>query len=592
MLPAIANLFNRARPWVAQRCIAIDLGSHHVKVIMAERMLGRTQIVHQEIIDLPGEGLLSAGEINQHLQEVMARLGNYPVALVIPQHAAISQIIDLPTSEEKDVQALIAQETLSLTGLSDSSIIYDYYRLQPYGKYRNPIWVTIARERAVHEQINRFAGTDVEICEITTTANALIMSYLAHQPATGRMVLADLGATSTTVAILDQGQCVFATSFPIGGESFTEAVASLRKCSFEEAELFKRTQDLLGEDSELPEFSEVVDIWLKSLEKAIHEWHEDHVDRNATASSVPAILTGGGAAQPGLMRYLAQKSVYTIQPWPRGIAEPDNLPMSRFAVAYGAVLKTFNPAIRSASVLPQNLRTIRRRQQFLVRLSLVSLGLLALLSLLLVGGISHKLWLILRKETLVAEAELALKKAQAIDVFNQQRDQEFAHILPVLERQQNTVQVLRTLQILQTIREPKDLWFVLLADQTSYFAGTTTPPGMETPKTNAVDKSSATNGPPAAPAHGFIVELCIPDKGGEKLKPLNDLVADLKKQPLFRRVDTLPPNQRTNLVDPKAVLPDRYFCLAIELAETGFRRSITPVKKGAPSPPAAAALPP
>ena len=69
-------------------------------------------------------------------------------------------------------------------------------------------------------------------------------------------------------------------------------------------------------------------------------------------------------------------------------------------------------------------------------------------------------------------------------------------------------------------------------------------------------------------------------------------MADLKKQPLFRRVDTLPPNQRTNLVDPKAVLPDRYFCLAIELAESGFRRSVTPAKKAAPATPAAVALPP
>jgi hypothetical protein len=108
---------------------------------------------------------------------------------------------------------------------------------------------------------------------------------------------------------------------------------------------------------------------------------------------------------------------------------------------------------------------------------------------------------------------------------------------------------------------------VLLADQQSYFRG-------------SAAASSSTNLPAdtnlflqvtnvlAKP--GFIAELCFPaDSDKDKaLKTLSDLVAELKKEPLFSNVDSLAANQRKNLVDPKVLVPDRHFSLFIEVKES------------------------
>ena len=582
------NLPERLRPLAAQRCIAIDLGSSHIKVLLAEESLGQIRLLQHQLIDLTEEGLISAEEINRHLQGVIKELGSFPIALVIPQHLAISQVIDLPPAAGRDIQQLIEEETISLSGLSDSAIIYDYYRLAPFGKFHNPIWVTIGREQEIREQIGRFAATGASFCGITTTANALISAFLALGPPTQRIVLADLGATSTTMAIIDHGQGVYATSFPIGGESFTEAVANHKKCTFEEAEVLKRSQDLFSPaHSPLPEYGEVADAWLKNVEKILQEWFEDNADWSRSIEPFRILLSGGGSLQPGLIAYLQRKSVYEFQPWPETPGPAAELPMARYAIAWGALHQAFNPSVRSCSLLPIELRVVKQRQTQLLRVNLASLVMLGLIGLMLVVGSCHKLWLIFEKHRLIDRAEAALNKAQAIDILNQRREVELANLQPVLERQKNMADLMQVMQILQQVREQKDLWFVLLADAKSYFAGTTMLP-VETLRSNSLGSILVTN--PPAVSNGFVVELCIPDKGGEKLKPLNDLVAELKKQTLFRKVDTLPPNQRTNLVDPKLLLADRNYSVELELAESSFARR-APVPKKKLEPPAVPTAP-
>ena len=74
------------------------------------------------------------------------------------------------------------------------------------------------------------------------------------------------------------------------------------------------------------------------------------------------------------------------------------------------------------------------------------------------------------------------------------------------------------------------------------------------------------NLPPVKP--GFIAELCLPDGDNEALRrTLSQLVADLKQEPIFGKVDSLSVDRRRNLVDPKILLADRNFALQIELAD-------------------------
>jgi hypothetical protein len=228
-------------------------------------------------------------------------------------------------------------------------------------------------------------------------------------------------------------------------------------------------------------------------------------------------------------------------------------------------------------------------------------------ALLLLGGIWQKASLLVEKRGLIRRAEQTLQEARSIAALAAGRDTLFQFLLPILQRQRQTVAALESLQALYTARAGKPFWFVLLADRQSYTDGGTVPGPAAPPSVNSTNL--LTPPPPAAP--GFVAELCIPADSEAALLTLSELVAALKNRPLFSRVDSLPASQRRNLVDPAVLIPDRHFALALELSEpswarlesasrvdnsraatNGFRRFVPPRRDGGMARPAPSEPPP
>jgi hypothetical protein len=84
--------------------------------------------------------------------------------------------------------------------------------------------------------------------------------------------------------------------------------------------------------------------------------------------------------------------------------------------------------------------------------------------------------------------------------------------------------------------------------------------------------ATVTNLAPAKP--GCIAELCVPEDADTARTILSQLVNELKQQPLFSKVDLLSDDLRRGLADPRVVLPDRHFVLALDFAATDFQQPI------------------
>ncbi len=568
---------------MAQRVIAIDLGGSRIKIVFAEVRWGKLRFLQQRIIDLQAEGLLSPEEANRHIREVVDELGNYPLALAIPQHYSQSHLVELPEVGEKDIRDLVARETINLSGLSESAIVYDFHRLAPWDKHRNPFWVTIARENDVLDQLNRLASLEQArtYVEVTSAANALVAGALASIPTVGWVALLDLGATSTIVAIVKDGQSVFVAAVPIGGESFTNAIATAKKCTFEEAETLKRTQNLLTGPLTEPSFQSVVDVWQRDLEKMLRDWLEDNYDSNS-GQEINFILSGGGSQQPGLLEYLNNRSAFDYHPWPAVESTEGAERGGEFAIARGLACQALTNSLLSCSLLPEGHKVVKKQQRILMRCNWAALCALLVLLVLFLVGMAYKTVLGHYKHDVLDNADQALKKAVVIESMIQQKEADYARSIPVLECQKRTVDLLRSLLIMQQLRERRDISFVLFADSASYFAGGVAP----APVTNTVIPgltsvtAPATNTNVVSLPGDIVVEVTIPDASGDKLKELSTLVSELKKERLYRNVDVLASNQRmTNFIDPKRITPDKYYSLSIVLAE---REVSKPILKAPP----------
>jgi hypothetical protein len=198
--------------------------------------------------------------------------------------------------------------------------------------------------------------------------------------------------------------------------------------------------------------------------------------------------------------------------------------------------------------------------------------------LLLAFGTWQKYRLLTRKQRLLEASQAALNKLTRSETLSELGLGQYETVRPVLQRQTETMDTLRALTALQQARSNQNFWFVLFADQESYF---TLPP---VPTTNAPAAAATTlqstvrdvtNNPTYK--YGFIAELCVPLEPEPMRRALSTLVADLKRSGGFKNVDALPADLRRTMVDPKLLLPDRSAALDLEMAVNEFR---APVRTG------------
>jgi Tfp pilus assembly PilM family ATPase len=593
--------FSRVRAPVGQ-VLAVDAGSRRIKMLLASNDFGRLGIVKEEAIDLSEEGLVSAGEIKAHLQAVLDQWGRPPLALVLPQHLSISQVVDLPLAPESEVGKLIEDETIKLSGVSNSRIVYDFVRTETLAANRQQFWVTLCQEGDIGERIQRLGVENEDLCEITTTANALIAAFRAASPLTSRAVLVHAGAQTTVVVILLAGQGAFATSFQMGGDFFTRALAREWGCPEEKAERLKRGDDLLNGPKTDPELVTVVDGWVAELKRQLNDWFDHNPAGVSDASSFEMIASGGVFDQPGLMEYVKRKAGLVFRAWPKATQPDTATPAKGFEVAFGTALQALGHSAQPVSLLPENYRVAWQKRLWQERLEFASFALVAICALLLALGTWEKLSLISRKTALREKVKAGQQDVYANDSLTGDLTTEYESLRPVFAAQQTTLDVLKTLSLLPQSRSNRSLWYVLVADQQTYFSAYPPLLGTNNVQTNLVASMAerlsrlfasspftfnSTNSSPAKP--GLIAELCVPEQPEAARVALSQIVKELKQQKLFSKVDLLSDDLRRNLADPKVTIPERDFVLSLDFADTDFQQPLR--KKSVRNSPRATARP-
>jgi Tfp pilus assembly PilM family ATPase len=580
--------FDRMRTPV-RRVLAIDGGSRRFKLLLAETDFGRFRLLKQELIDLQAEGLVSSEEIKTHLQASLEAWGQPALALTLPQHLSISQVIDLPIAPEAEVEKLIADESVKLGGVSESRIVYDFVQIETQVANRQQFWVTLCQEGDIRERIQKLGVEKEEICEVTTTANALIAAYRAIAPLSRRAILVHLGAQTTVVVILLAGQGAFATSFHMGGDFLTRALARLHNCSEEKAETLKRERNFLAGSQASTEFVGVVEGWIAELKRQLNEWFQANPSLVPEVPTFQLVASGGGFDMPGLLEHLRTSANLLFQPWPRESEAGALQPGKGFEVAFGTALQALGYSPQPVSLLPEDYRLAWRKRVARKRLELASAVLIVVCALALGIGTWHKLSLISAKKTLLEKVRAGQRAFDENESLTEDLVSEYENLRPLCAAQQNTIDSLKTLALLEQSRSNRSFWFVLVADQQSYF---TMPPALlstnRPAKTNLIGAaleaaraaplglrpfpSTLTNTSPARP--GLIAELCVPGDAETARQGLVELVNNLKQQLLFSKVDLLSDDLRRSLSDPKVTVPDRYFVLALDFAQTDFQQPI------------------
>ena len=221
-----------------RRVLALDGGKRRFKLLLAESDFGRLRILKQELIDLPAGGP-GFGRGDQDAPAGSWRDGaTRPWRWSCPQHLSISQVVDLPSAPESEVEKLIAEETIKLSGVSESRIVYDFVRTGTPERNRQQFWVTLCQEGEIRERIVRLGIEREELCEVTTTANALIAAYRASRSRTPAPSWSTWAPRPRWSSSFWRGRALLPPSFQMGGDFFTRSLARPK-------EFFGRTAERL-----------------------------------------------------------------------------------------------------------------------------------------------------------------------------------------------------------------------------------------------------------------------------------------------------------------------------------------------------------
>lgn len=567
--------FRRMQPPL-RRVLAVDAGSRRVKLMLAQSDFGHVRVVKEHEIDLRAEGLVSPEETQDYLQEYLDKWGRPALALVLPQHLTISQVMDLPNSPEAEVEKVIRDETVKLGGVSQSRIIYDFVRLGSPGEATQRFWVTLCQEADIHERIARLGFQDEDLCEVTTTATALVTAYSHLVPETGRAILIHVGAQTTVVVILLGGLGAYASSFQMGGDFFTRALARVQQWSEEEAEARKEQQDFLRGPAAMPEFVAVVEGWVGELKRQLNDWFDANPRFATEAASFKLVVGGGGARQTGLLEYLRTEAGLQVEAWPTAPGGGGPQPSPGFEVAFGTVLQALGHSRQPVSLLPEKYREAWNKRLGRQRIEFASLVLLLMTALLLACGIWLQRGVADTKAELLAKVRQGQQAVNANVALEAELVSDYENLRPLLAARQFTLDSLQTLALLQQARSNRSYWYVLLADQQSYFtlpAVVSTNKPARTNVTANLPERGAGSGPGEVPMAklGYIAELTVPESPDTARALLSQLVSELNRGDLFSRVDLLSEDLRRDLVEPKVVLPETHFAVALEFAATNFQ---------------------
>lgn len=345
---------------MAQKFVGVDLGSHHVKVVVVSSGLRGVQVTDafsepvgavpedDPEVDPLGVVLATALGVLKH-----RRLAMLPVGVVLPPALCSYRVLSFPFSDERRIAQAVAFEAEGQFPVPVHELQHGHVMV-PSPQGGRALVVAARRDKVepITDVLKR-AGIDVKV----VTSGAVAMAQVAARPAASPIppelserglepvsLVVDLGHGSTQlVALSPKGPRAIRTSRR-GGQHITGAIAKAYGLSPAEAEAAKHRDAFLphhGLEQMSEEQLDAGRVVARAMEPVLREIGQTRMWLRATHKlEVTRLqLAGGGAALQGLLPYLQEQTglpVERLQPQGMLVKGTEGRDFATYAAALGA----------------------------------------------------------------------------------------------------------------------------------------------------------------------------------------------------------------------------------------------------------------
>lgn len=313
--------------------VGLDIGSKTIKIVDLSKQGDRFALSASGIVGYQGTSvekmtdekeMSSLGQIIKKLHD-QAGVSGKDVVVSLPEQQVFTRTIKFPMLTDAEIASAVKWEAEQYIPIPVAEAIIQHSILLRNEKSVPPgvVVLLVAAPRTVVEKYTKI----VSLAGLNPVAveTELIALCRALAPPQRTVLLVDLGASSTDIAIARDGLLSFSRSIPIAGEAFTRAVSQGLGVTGPQAEEYKKTYGLTQSQLEgkvKGALDPVLRLVVDEIKKAISYYQTEEKGEAPTA----VIISGGSSGMPQIisaMTDLLGMEVIIANPFTRVVADPE-----------------------------------------------------------------------------------------------------------------------------------------------------------------------------------------------------------------------------------------------------------------------------
>src|SRR6266568_152547 len=336
----------------------LDIGTNAIKVVWLNHENNINSYNTSLTVPTPIQGMQSESPFDhQEMAQVInklvidAKITTNNVAIALPENHAFTKVIEMPVLSDKELAHAIYWEAEQYIPVPLDSVTLAWNNLRTIKSALPEEKMQVLLVAAPKELIKRYqmildlAGLTIVSIETEILSNIRSLITASNTPTS---LIANIGALSTTLGIVQNGTLVFNYSVPLGGMALTRAIASDFGLQPNQAEEYKQVYGLSDKNFG-GKVGRAIEPILTSLLTEIKKSMTFYTEKYKNESPISQILlTGGSASLPGLAVYFARNlGVETVLANPWKMLNIQQVPQTveskgpEYAVAIGLAMKEY-----------------------------------------------------------------------------------------------------------------------------------------------------------------------------------------------------------------------------------------------------------
>jgi type IV pilus assembly protein PilM len=301
-----------------KKSFGLDIGATSIKLVWLDGKKGAFILKAASISPAPAKGMLSespldAEEIAQTLAKAVKDAGvdSKLVNVALPENQVYTKVLEMPVLSDRELASAIYWEAEQYipVPLTNITLVWNLLKRPEHPAQGDKMEVLMVGAPTMlvnkYQKILSMAG--LEINSMETEILATIRSLVLDETFPTSLVV-NIGAISTSFAIVRNGTMVFTYSMSVGGAAINRAIATDFGLTPQQAEEYKRVYGISGKSlgGRIGKATEpILNTILTEIKKSIAFYAQKYKDDSPIRQ---IILSGGTAKLPGIEIFFANNS--------------------------------------------------------------------------------------------------------------------------------------------------------------------------------------------------------------------------------------------------------------------------------------------